>query len=91
LRVFALLPDLGPPEAGFSRLLPDDVIGIMHGDWDVVPDRTVGTVFVVVSTPTFQLFLPVCKAHVPMCVQALRPKLAVEGLDEAIVRRLTWP
>ena len=63
----------------------------MHGDRDVVSDRAVGTILVVVSTPTFQLFTGVGKAHEPVCVQALRSKLAVEGFDEPIVRRLTWP
>lgn len=26
-----------------------------------------------------------------MCVQTFRPELAVEGFDEAIISRFTWP
>ena len=50
----------------------------MHGDRDVVSDRAVRSVFVVVSTPIFQLFAGVGKAHEPVGVQAFRPELAVE-------------
>ena len=63
----------------------------MHGNRDVVSDRAVGSVFVVVSTPIFQLFTSVGKVHEPMRVQALGPELAVERLDEAVVRGLAGP
>src|SRR6056297_2365588 len=63
----------------------------MHGNRDVVADRAVGSVLVVVSTPILQLFSGIRKAHEPMCVQAFRAELAVEGLDEAIVCGLSWP
>ncbi len=63
----------------------------MYGNRDVVSDRAVGSVFVVVSAPSLQLFAGVCKAHEPMGVQALRAQLAVERFDEAVVCRLSWP
>src|SRR6056297_223055 len=63
----------------------------MHGNRDVVADRAVGSVLVVVSTPILQLFSGIRKAHEPMCVEAFRTELAVEGLDEAIVCGLSWP
>lgn len=63
----------------------------MHGDRDVVSDRAVGSVFVVVSTPILQLFAGVGKAHEPVGIQALRPELAVEGLDEAVIGGFAGP
>lgn len=63
----------------------------MHGDRDVVSDRAVGTILVVVSTPTFQLFTGVGKAHEPMGVQAFRAELAVECFDEPVVRGFSGP
>ena len=55
---------------------------------DVVSDRAVGSVFVLVSAPSLQLFAGVGKAHEPMGVQAFGPELAVELLDETVVGRL---
>jgi len=63
----------------------------MHGNRDVVSDRAVGSVFVVVSTPVFQLFSGVGKAHEPMHVQAFRPELRIKCLDESVVRRFPRP
>ena len=40
---------------------------------------------VVVSTPILHFHAGVVKAHKPMRVQALGPKLAVEGFNEAVV------
>ena len=60
----------------------------MQGDRDVISDRTMRSVLVVVSTPSLQFFLRVCKAHEPVRVQAFGPELAVERLDEAVVRGL---
>ncbi len=69
----------------------------MQSDRDVVSDRAVGSVLVVVPTPSLQFFLCVRKAHevaivAPLVratmatrVQAFGPELAVERLDEAIV------
>ena len=51
----------------------------MHGNRDVVSDRAVGSVLVVVPAPILQLFAGVGKAHEPMAVQTLRPELAVVG------------
>lgn len=41
----------------------------MHGYWDVVSDRVVGALFVVVSTPIFQALEEIGKAHKPIGVQ----------------------
>ena len=60
----------------------------MQSDRDVISDRTMRSVLVVVSTPSLQFFLRVCKAHEPVRVQAFGPELAVERLDEAVVRGL---
>ena len=46
---------------------------------------------VVVSTPSLHFCAGVVKAHVPVRVQALRPELAIERLDEAVVGRLARP
>ena len=61
----------------------------MQGDRDVISDRAMGSVFVVVPTPSLQFFLRVRKAHEPVRVQAFGPELAVERLDEAIVCRFS--
>ncbi len=50
----------------------------MDGDRDVVSDRAVETVPVVVPTPSLQLFAGVGKRQEPVCVQPLRSQLAVE-------------
>jgi len=63
----------------------------MHGDRDVVSDRAVRSVLVVVSTPILQLFAGVGKAHEPVGIQALGPELAVERLDEPIVGGFAGP
>lgn len=47
-----------------------------------------GPDFVVVLTPRLHLFASVVKAHEPVRIEALRPELAVERLDEGIVGRL---
>ena len=47
--------------------------------------------FVVVSTPSLAFSDRVIQAHEPVRVQAFRPELAVEGLDERIVGRLARP
>lgn len=46
---------------------------------------------VVVSTPFLHFRPCIVKTHEPVSVQALRPELAIEGLDEAVVRRLARP
>lgn len=43
---------------------------------------------VVISAPSFAFLDRVVEAHESVLVQALRSELAVEGLDERIVRRL---
>ncbi len=63
----------------------------MHGDRDVVSDRAVGSVLVVVPAPILQLFAGVGKAHEPVRVQTFRPELAVERLDEPVVRGFPGP
>src|SRR5579862_2346718 len=47
--------------------------------------------FVIVSTPILHFLPGVVKAQEPMRVQAFAPELAVEGFNEAIVRRLARP
>ena len=47
--------------------------------------------FVVVSTPCLAFCHRVGEAHEPVGVQAFRPELAVEALDERIVGRLSGP
>lgn len=75
----------------------------MYGDRDVISDRTVGSVLVVVPTPIFQLVAGIRKAHevaidAPLVratmathVQAFGPELAVEGFDEPVVGRFFRP
>ena len=63
----------------------------MHIDRNVVSDRAVGSVLIVVSTPILQLFAGICKTHALVRVQTLRSQLAVERLDEPIVRGLARP
>ena len=50
-----------------------------------------GPDFVIVSTPILHFLPGVVKAQEPVGVQAFASELAVEGLDEAIVRRLSRP
>lgn len=63
----------------------------MHGNQDLIPDCRMRAILIVVSTPSLQLFARICKGQEPMRVQALSPKLAVEGLDEAVVGRFSGP
>ena len=63
----------------------------MQGDRDVVSDRRVRTFLVIVSTPSLQLFAGIRKGQEPMSVQSLRPELAVERFDEAVVGGLARP
>lgn len=43
----------------------------------------------VMAAPILQLFAGIRKAHEPMGVQVFGPELTAEGLDEAIIRRLS--
>ena len=52
-----------------------------------VPDRTLWPDLIVVSTPFLHFPPGVVKAHKPVRVQTFRSELAVEGFNEAIVRR----
>ena len=63
----------------------------MYGNRDVVSDRAMRSVLIVVPTPILQLFPGVRKAHEPVGVQAFCPQLAVERLDEAIVGGFAGP
>lgn len=60
----------------------------MQVNREVISDRRVRAFLVIISTPSLQLFAGIRKGQEPMSVQALRPQLAVEGLDEAVVGRL---
>ncbi len=50
-----------------------------------------GSVVVVVPAPFLQLLPGIFKAHEPVGVQAFRPQLAVERLNERIVGGLSGP
>jgi hypothetical protein len=54
-----------------------------------LPDSAMGSVLVVVPALIPQLFPGVFKAHEPVGVQAFRPQLAVERLNERVVGRLS--
>src|SRR5205809_4639624 len=56
-----------------------------------VADRTVWANLVVVYTPSLAFSLRLVEAEEPVRVQTLGSELAVERLDEGIVRRLAWP
>ena len=58
---------------------------------DVVPNGTVRSFFVVVSTPSVQLFGGIFEAHEPVSVQAFRPEPAVEGLDKRVAGWFSKP
>lgn len=58
---------------------------------DLVPDRAVWAMLVVVSAPSLHLFGRVFKAHEPVAVQAFRPEPAIERLDESVVGWLAGP
>lgn len=62
-------------------------MGVMDGNREVVSDRAVGSVFVIVPMSIFQLSAGISKAHEPMRVQTFRPQLAVERFDEPVVGR----
>jgi hypothetical protein len=53
--------------------------------------RSTHTSTVVVSTPSLALRPRIVEAHEPVRVQALRPELPVQALDERVVRRLARP
>lgn len=57
----------------------------MQGDRDVISDRAVGSVLVLLPKPSLQFLLCARKAHEPVRVQSFRPELAVERLDQAII------
>lgn len=48
-----------------------------------------GEFFIVVSTPILAFLTCVVEAHKPVSIQAFRPELAVEGLDECVVGRFS--
>jgi hypothetical protein len=49
------------------------------------------TLLIVVQTPIFHFSAGIFKRHEPVGVQALCPELAVQALDESIIRRLAGP
>ena len=63
----------------------------MHGNRDVVSDRAVGSVLIVVPAPILQLFPGIRKAHEPVGVQTFRSQLAVERLYEPVVCGFAGP
>ncbi len=50
-----------------------------------------GAFLIVVLTPILQLFLSICKAQEPMCVQTFGPEAAVECFDEGVVGGFAGP
>ena len=50
-----------------------------------------GPFFIVVSTPSLQLFLGVGKVHEPMGIQSFDPEPTIEGLYKGIVGRFAGP
>ena len=56
----------------------------MQRDRDVVSDRRMRPILIVVSTPILHLFAGVRKGEEPVGVQTFRPELAVERLDERV-------
>ena len=49
------------------------------------------SLFVIVSTPSLQLFASVLQVQEPVSVKALAAQLAVEGFDKGVVRRVVRP
>jgi len=89
------LPNVGPPEGRVFRPLSRRRAGYAGGSHEgsrgLVADCAVRPILVVVVAPILQLFAGVGKGHEPVSVQALRAQAAVEGLDESVVGRFTWP
>ena len=57
----------------------------------MVADGAVWANLVVISAPSLALSDGIVDAHEPVLLQAFRPELAVEGVDERIVCRLVKP
>ena len=68
-------------------------IGAEYGERspERVPQRTVGSFPIVISSPRLHLFLSVFKGQEPVLVQALLPETSVECLDGSVVRGLAGP
>ena len=90
-----LPPDLGPPGWGFSGGIRSGVAvwsrSVHERYRGFVPDGAVWADLVVVPAPFLHVRPGIVKAEEPVGVQALGPELAVEGLDEGVVRRLSPP
>lgn len=50
--------------------------------WRGICQRRVGSVFIVILPPVFNLLAGIFKRHEPVDVQAFIPKAAIEGFDE---------
>ena len=61
----------------------------MKHDRHFVADGAVGSYLIVVSTPSLAFSPRLVEAEEPVGIQALGPELAVQALDEGIVRRLS--
>lgn len=61
---------------------------VIDADRDVVSDSAVGSIPVIISTPTFRLFVCFGQAQGSVGVQAFRPKIRIERLDEAVLSGL---
>ena len=94
LGIIALTPNLGPLGSRVFQVSSDWWAGFSFWFYEqnrwLVSERAVGQFLVVISTSNLQLLCRIHKAQEPMSVQAFLLKLAVEGFDESIARRLAW-
>ena len=83
------------PKAEFSGFTQGD--GLVKPPWfrqqdrDLVAGRAVQPFFVVVSSPSLQLFGRVRKRKDPVLVQAFGSEAAMERFEKRIVGRFPWP
>lgn len=56
----------------------------MWPDRNVVPDRRMRTILIIVSTPILHLFAGIRKRQEPVHTQALRPEVPVKCLDVGV-------
>lgn len=84
-------PTLGRRNLEFFDCIPSTGWwrNLRHGEQDVAFDRAVASVFTVVSKPIFQLFSGVSKAQELVGVQKFCAAFAVDGVDRAIIGRIT--
>jgi len=85
---------LGHPELEFpgsGRRLAGRAAGLHERDQDLLADRAMGSVVIVVPAPSIQLFRRVGKGKESVGVWTFRPQPAVERIAEGVVGRLARP